>query len=191
MNIFIPWFQGVQGRVAKLFVTERVARRYPVVPKSAMDRSEGGGGADCWQCQSGRLRVTKNIQKRGKWGDCALPVGAECVLEISSATGLDEGTKTMITGEAQSAIDRGLERVVMTMVQGEISLVTMYEDGEAIVQASVELALLKNAQPLYDWENEKIVEVRPNLSELWLKFYQNVLDCIENESAGGSPVSSG
>jgi hypothetical protein len=163
MNIFFRWFQRVQGRVAKLFVAERVARRYPVVPKSAMDRSEGEGGADCWQCQSGHLRVTKNVQKRGKWGDCALPVGAECILEISSAAGLDEGTKTMITGEAQSAIDRGLERVVLTMVQGETSLVTMYEDGVTEVQATVELVLLKNALPLYDWENENILEVKPSL----------------------------
>lgn len=150
--------------MAKLFVTERLSRRYPVVPESAMDRPEGEGSADCsdcWQCQSGHLRVTKNVQKRGEWGDCALPVGAECLLEISSATGLDIGSKTMITGEAQSAVDRGLERVVMTMVQGETSLVSMYEDGVTKVQATVELVQLKNSQPLYDWDSKNILQVNP------------------------------
>jgi len=126
--------------------------------ESTMDRANRRGRPD-WECQCGSLRVTKNISRKGPWGDCAMPFGAECIFNVTEATGLDEGSRTVITGEAENAKERALERVLMTMMQGELSFITMEEEGLENVSATVELVELKNSEPIAEWPQEDLLKV--------------------------------
>ncbi|XP_059475958.1 uncharacterized protein LOC132196982 [Neocloeon triangulifer] len=119
-----------------------------------------------WECWTENLRVTKNFLVKGPWADCPMPQGAECQLEISDVQGFfSEGRLTIITGEADCQEHRVLDRVLITMVPGEKSEVKIFKDGVEQGKATIELLDMKNAEPIYAWQEEQIQEVVRKLKD--------------------------
>lgn len=85
---------------------------------------------------------------------------------------LEPGEKILVIGEADSEVDRQIERAVRWMGEGETSLVRINLPCPLAVELKITLANHEEYKPIWDWTPEEKFEVAAQYKERGLKLMQ-------------------